>query len=150
MAVKKDNKFIYDPGQVPDDDTMAIDTDDWIARFYGHAPLTSVTMTPPEEFVEDQDEFKELTTRELKQVAFEGGEISLMSATCDYFLTRRFYAPNGKHFTVSELHKVVEKFESTVRQLDWENGCLNTDHSFFEGLSEVEDDNGTYEIDWGS
>lgn len=150
VAVKKEHRFIYDPGQVPDNETMAVDTDDWMARFYGHAPLTSVIMTKPEKFLEDKEEFEDLTDRELKQVAFEGEEISLMSATGDHLLTRRFYAPNGKHFTVSELHKVVEKFETTVRQLDWEDGCLNPDHSFFEGFWQHSDDEGLYEIHWGS
>ena len=150
-AVKRENKFIYDPGQVPDDETCAIDTDDWLARFYGHAKLTSVTLSTPTQWLPDTEEFRDMTARELKKVAFVGETITLVKSTSKYLLTREFDAPNGIEFTVKELLHVVERFEGTVRQLDWEYGRLSLDHHFFEGLCADESfGDGMYSISWGS
>jgi len=149
-TVKREHKYIYDPGQVPDDVTCGLDTDDWLARFYGHAKLTSVTLSKPTKWLPNE-EFRDMTERELKQIAFVGETITLVQTSQRYLLTREFDAPNGIEFTVKELLHVVERFEATVRQLDWEYGRLNPDHHFFEGLCEdTSFGDGMYSISWGS
>lgn len=161
-AVKREHKFIYDPGQVPDDETCACDTDSTLARFYGHAKLASVTLGTPQKWLPDKEEFRNMTERELKQVAFVGATITLVESKRDYLqgnvLTRDFKAPNGLEFTIKQLLRAVERFEKSVREMDWEFGRLNLEHNAFEGLDDnaeelqlrPEDLRLVYGIFWGS
>lgn len=146
-AAIAENTFIYKPGEVPDDETFAIDTDDTVARFYGHAPVTSVGFTTPQKYVERDEEFVNLTERELDKVAFIGEYIKIAIRKDSYELCKRYVTYAGK-LSVRELIARVRDFETDRVQLDWEYGQLNLDHNFYEGLSL--ESNGVYRVAWGS
>lgn len=106
------------------------------------AKLVSVTLSLS---VFAGDDLRALTEAEYQAVAFAAPSISLRGVTGAVVVHR---APNGKHFTVRELARAVERTELETRGASEWLGGVDAHHVFFEGLREEKD--GTWSIHWGS
>lgn len=90
-------------------------------------------------------EVRPLTPAELERVVFRGRSIQLRSEDGEPVT---HHAPNGEHFTVTELLRAVEETERQTRgQSEWFGG-VDVHHVYFEGVHPAED--GAWEICWGS
>lgn len=96
-------------------------------------------------FNSDSKTFRDLTREELQSIAFRGSEITLRAEGGG---TVNHRAPNGEFFTVQQLLDAVAETERQSRgQSEWFDG-VDVHHVFFEGIHQ--DDDGVWEIDWGS
>jgi hypothetical protein len=100
-----------------------------------------------EVFNPETEEFRPLTPAELDSVAFRSGSIRLRSEDGEAV---SHAAPNGSHFTVRELLHAVEETERQTRAGSEWLGGIDVHHVFFEGIHPDEDEDGVWEIYWGS
>ena len=108
------------------------------------ATIVSVKLDA-EYWEEDTGDFRPLTPEELVSIAYIGDSI-VLAGEAEIAVTHQ--APNGKHFTVSDLIKAVEETERQTRgQSEWFDG-VDVHHVFFEGLEPNSD--GSWQIIWGS
>lgn len=98
-------------------------------------------------FNSDTQEFRALTPTELDSVAFRAGCIRLRGESGQVV---DHHAPNGTYFTVRQLLDAVEETERQTRdKSDWFDG-VDVHHVFFEGIHPSEDEDGVWDIYWGS
>ena len=101
----------------------------------------------PEVYVEESDELRELTNAEFELTAYAGPAIALRGESGKIV---RHSAPNGKHFTVRDLLQAVEETERQTRgDTEWLGG-VDIQHCFFEGVHADEEEDGVFQIYWGS
>lgn len=158
VALQRAQEACYHRIDAEPSDSDEEDFKEWALGFYGGAHMTAVKFTNPQKWVDATERFVSFTDRELKQVAFVGESFALVANSEHYFITRKFDAPNGRHFTLQQLIDVVQRFERSVRCLDRDHDSLNPDHCFFEGIrrntvySNAEDSSTDqmYQIHWGS
>lgn len=100
-----------------------------------------------EVFNPETETSRPLTADELDAVAFRDGSIRLRSEDGEVVAHA---APNGSFFTVRELLRAVEETERQTRaQSEWLGG-VDVHHVFFEGIHPDEEEDGVWEINWGS
>ena len=121
-----------------------------LERYYnGAEPIAS--LSNPERFDDEKDEFVELKGAELDAIAFRGSEIHMQ--VHDAYDTvpetwMEFNAPNKKYFTIAELHLALQQYiERRVWHQQVIERSFSLDHIFFQGL--VPYSHG-YRISWGS
>ncbi len=100
----------------------------------------------PEVFDEDeQQKFRDLTEAEWQLEIFRESSIRLRGLSEDVVEHK---APNGRSFTVKEMFTAIEETERRTRgNSEWLGG-IDVHHRFFEGI--YQDENGDWEISWGS
>ncbi len=99
----------------------------------------------PEVFEENEQKFRDLTETELQLVIFRESRIRLRGL--DETVVEH-KAPNGRSFTVKEMFAAIEETERRTRgNSEWLGG-IDVHHRFFEGI--YQDENGDWEISWGS
>jgi len=92
-------------------------------------------------------DIRPLYDEEWKSVAYHAPHITLVSDKCP---AKTFKAPNGRNFSVMELLRVVEEWEQLDRCRAGWYGVVDLSGTWFEGLHEREDEDGVWEIHWGS
>ena len=120
-----------------------------------HANLANLAAKPsaqlvgirfqPEFFEETEEKFRDLTEAELQRVIFHEPRIRLRGLSEDVVEHK---APNGMNFTVKEMFAAIVETERRTRgNSEWLGG-IDVHHRFFEGI--LQDENGDWEIIWGS
>ena len=99
----------------------------------------------PEVFEESEDKFRDLTEAELELVIFYKPRIRLYSEGGGVVEHK---APNGKSFTVKEMFAAIVETERKTRGNSKWLGGIDVHHIYFEGI--YQDENGAWEISWGS
>ena len=99
----------------------------------------------PQIFNEKEQKFRELTETELQLVIFHQPSIRLLSLSEDVVEHK---APNGRNFNVKEMFAAIEETERRTRDNSQWLGSIEVHHRFFEGI--YQDENGDWEISWGS
>lgn len=110
------------------------------------AKIATLKLTA-EVFNEESETFRDLTAEELQSVAFRAAQITLRGESGE---TVTHNAPNGNFFTVQELLNAVAETERQSRdQSEWFGG-VDVHHVYFEGIHPDEEEEGVWEIYWGS
>lgn len=124
-------------------------------RFEGEdSQIVSISTTHPTFYNLHEQEHYDLTRDELAECGFVGNELTLeqKSVTRDMRLASRIrhtYKNTKGFFTVSELLKVVQRFEMKARpQTQWFGG-VDAHHVYFEGFSQNREKD-AYSVMWGS
>jgi hypothetical protein len=100
-----------------------------------------------EVFDPDTETRRPITQEEFDSVAFQGASIQLKSEDGNAVSHN---APNGSYFTVRDMLRAVEETERQTRgQTEWLGG-IDVHHIYFEGIHPCEEEDGVYEIYWGS
>ena len=99
----------------------------------------------PQVFEEEKDEFRDLTEAELQLEIFRHPSIRLRG---EGGVVVEHRAPNGKSFTIEDMIIAIEATERKSRgNSEWLGG-IDVNHIYFEGIHQ--DENGNWEIHWGS
>jgi hypothetical protein len=99
----------------------------------------------PKVFEENEEKFRDLTEAELQLEIIHKSRIRLRGEGGGVVEHK---APNGRSFTVKEMFAAIEETERKTRgNSEWLGG-IDVHHCFFEGI--YQDENGTWEISWGS
>jgi hypothetical protein len=99
----------------------------------------------PKVFEENEQKFRELTESELQLEIFYGSHIRLRGEGGGVVEHK---APNGRSFTIKEMITAIEQTERRSRgNSEWLGG-IDVHHCYFEGI--YQDENGDWEISWGS
>jgi len=108
------------------------------------ATIESISLTLTV-YLEDKEDFRDLTEEELDQVAIACPSIRLSSEEGEPV---SHDAPNGESFRIRDLiDAIVETERKTRGGTEWFGG-IDVHHVFFEGLDESGE--GEWEICWGS
>ena len=130
--------------RVPDNDEEAdIFNNAQLDCFYNGCPLDDIEITQPLVFVEEDQNYRDLTAAEWASVALHKPEITMLG----WGGHTTIQAEDGEKFTVRELYDVLVDYIRHQKRLEWAEGTLNPDHWFYEGLRRHNE--GFYTIDWG-
>jgi hypothetical protein len=99
----------------------------------------------PQVWEEDKDELHDLTEAELQLEIFQHPSIRLRG---EGEVVVEHSAPNGNSFTIQDMIIAIEVTERKSRGSSEWLGGIDVHHIYFEGIHQ--DENGDWEIHWGS
>lgn len=110
--------------------------------------LESVEPEEPRIWMSDDDTFRSVTAEELASVTFNAPQIAITSewAKDDEYVL--YKAPNGEHFSMTDMIDVLTKSEQYFRPQSAWFGRVDDHHIFFEGFDRTV--SGAYAASWGS